>query len=412
MIRNLQYYKFCAYGFLKNLRFFEIFFILFLKALGLSYLSIGLLYSVRQITINIMEIPSGLIADSFGHKRALLFSFVSYLGSFFLFYFSSSIYYLGVAMVFYGLGEAFRSGTHKAIILNYLEAHNISDFKTRYYGSTRSWSQFGLAVVALLSALFFYFGTGYRTLFLITVIPYVLDLINVASYPAEKSVQQERSLNAILKMFKSTTLEFLNFFRQASSLRPMFSAASYIAFFKTVKDYLQPILLALTLQLTISENASAEREQALVFGIVFSLIFLMTSFVSRNAYKLEEHFKQLSLANNLLYLGGILSTGLAGLFLIFEWKMTAVLIFVVLYLVQNARRPLMISYLSSFIDSKILASGLSATSQLETVIIIIFAPLLGYLIDGLGIGGGLIIGSAIFLLVYPFVKLNKETGSL
>ncbi len=409
MIRNLQYYKFCAYGFLKNLRFFDIFFILFLKDIGLSYLSIGLLYSTRQITINLMEIPSGLIADSFGRKQALLFSFSAYLGSFILFYFSDTFYFLAMAMVFYGFGEAFRSGTHKAIILNYLEIHNLTDQKTRYYGSTRSWSQFGSAVVALLSALFLYFGTGYRTLFLITVIPYILDLINVASYPSEKTDQRQKSFSAVFNLFKSTTLEFLNFFHHASSLRPMFSTASYIAFFKTVKDYLQPILLALALQWAITGNASVEKKQALVFGIAFSLIFLMTSFVSRNAYKFEEHFKHLSIANNILYLIGILSTALAGVFLVIGWQVPAVLIFIFLYLVQNIRRPLMVSYLSTFIDSKILASGLSATSQLETIIIVLFAPLVGYLIDGFGVGGGLMVGSAIFILVYPLVRLRTGT---
>lgn len=408
MVNKIQYYKFCAYGFLKNLRFFEIFFILFLKETGLSYLSIGLLYSIRQITINLMEIPSGLIADTFGRKRALVFSFSAYLGSFILFYFSSSFYLLSVAMVFFGFGEAFRSGTHKAIILNFLETQNLVNQKTRYYGSTRSWSQFGSAVVAVLSALFIYFGTGYRTLFLFTVVPYILDLINVASYPAEKSTQHERSLGSIVRLFKSTTLEFFNFFRSVSSLRSMFSAASYIAFFKIIKDYLQPILLALTLQWTLIGNVSSEKKQALVFGAVFFLIFLMTSFVSRNAYKLEERLKHISTATNLLYVLGILSTALSGILLVLGWEIAAVLIFVLLYLVQNARRPLMVSYLSTFIDNRILASGLSASSQLETIIIVLFAPLLGSLIDGLGLGGGLIAGSTIFLFAYPLVKLKAN----
>ncbi|MDO7976343.1 hypothetical protein [Oceanotoga teriensis] len=39
--KDKQYYKFCMYGFFKNLRFFEPFFMLFLKEKGLSFTEIG-----------------------------------------------------------------------------------------------------------------------------------------------------------------------------------------------------------------------------------------------------------------------------------------------------------------------------------------------------------------------------------
>ena len=62
--RNLQYYKFCMYGFLKNLRFFDPFLILFFINAGLSFLQIGTLYAIREISTNILEIPTGIAADS------------------------------------------------------------------------------------------------------------------------------------------------------------------------------------------------------------------------------------------------------------------------------------------------------------------------------------------------------------
>ncbi|MFO7780135.1 MAG: hypothetical protein R6W94_00755, partial [Spirochaetia bacterium] len=47
--RDLQYAKFSAYGFLKNLRFFEPFMILFLLGQGLSYLQVGTLYAANAV---------------------------------------------------------------------------------------------------------------------------------------------------------------------------------------------------------------------------------------------------------------------------------------------------------------------------------------------------------------------------
>ena len=407
MIRNKQYIKFCAYGFFKNLRFFEIFFILFLKETGLSYLSIGLLYSVRQITINVMEIPSGIIADTFSRKRALLFAMIAYLISFVIFYLSSRFIFLSIAMVFYGLGEAFRSGTHKAIILNYLEDNQLLHLKTRYYGSTRSWSQRGSALVSLLAAGFYYFGTGYRTLFLITLIPYLIDLILIGTYPADHKKNRLGTDFSIVPLFKQTISDFMRFFKSAQRLRLLFSAAAYTAFFKTSKDYLQPLLLALTIQLPFLLDQSRETRSALIFGGVFFILYLLTSFASQNAWKAERLFSHPSTAVNLFYLVGVGGVSLAGILLHFNQSGIAALGFVFLYLVQNLRRPLMVSIMSGQINSDILASGLSAESQLVTVLVAIFAPLFGLFIDVLGLGGGLFAGSAIFLLLFPLARLKS-----
>ena len=56
-------------------------------------------------------------------------------------------------MVFFALGESFRSGTHKAMILEYLKRNGLMAHKVAYYGHTRSWSQIGSAVMALTAGL-------------------------------------------------------------------------------------------------------------------------------------------------------------------------------------------------------------------------------------------------------------------
>ncbi|MDX2432086.1 MAG: MFS transporter, partial [Bacteroides sp.] len=71
ILKDRQYFKFCMYGFLKNLRFFDAFFILFLVETGVSFTQIGLLYAVREVVTNLFELPSGILADTFGRKKAL-----------------------------------------------------------------------------------------------------------------------------------------------------------------------------------------------------------------------------------------------------------------------------------------------------------------------------------------------------
>jgi len=406
--KDIQYYKFCAYGFFKNLRFFEIFFLLYLKETGLSYTSIGFLYSIRQIVINLMEIPSGLLADSFGRKRALLFSFFAYILSFLIFYISNHFYLLSLAMIFFGFGEAFRSGTHKAIILSYLRQKNLLALKSRYYGSTRSWSQLGSAVVALLSAAFIFWGTAYRTLFIITLVPYILDLILISTYPADHTEEVQFSPKILYRAFLNTSRTFMNLFRNPHTLSALFSTAVYIAFFKTIKDYLQPLLKTIAIQIPLLLMLDQDKRSAILFGTVYFVLFLLTSFVSKNAWILEKKFRNLTNPVNLLYLLGVSSIALAGIALYFDYRTVAMIFFLALFLVQNARRPLMLSLLSERIDSRIMASGLSAESQLETLLVALLAPGLGWLTDLYGLSGGLFFISLLFILFFPLVRLRNH----
>ncbi|MCJ7735390.1 MAG: MFS transporter, partial [Anaerolineales bacterium] len=149
--KDSMFYRFSLYGFLKNLRFFDPFILLIFRSYGLSFLQIGLLYSIRNIATNFLEIPTGVLADSFGRRKAMITSFISYIFSFLILYLLVDFWSLALAMILFAFGEAFRSGTHKALILEYLKINQISDLKVAYYGLTRSASQFGSAINALIA---------------------------------------------------------------------------------------------------------------------------------------------------------------------------------------------------------------------------------------------------------------------
>ena len=76
--KDHQIWKFSAYGFLKNLRFFEPYLLIFLIGNGLSLFQIGILYGIREAITYIFEVPSGIIADYFGRKQELYMCFTFY----------------------------------------------------------------------------------------------------------------------------------------------------------------------------------------------------------------------------------------------------------------------------------------------------------------------------------------------
>jgi MFS family permease len=176
-------FRFSLYGFLKNLKFFEPFLILFFRDAGLTFFQIGLLYAVRDIATNVFETPSGLLADVFGRRRCMVLSFSGYILSFLIFYMIPSFPAYMLAMLVFGFGEAFRTGTHKALILEHLRLKDQTHLKVPYYGRTRAASQLGAALNSLLAAGLVFLTGNYRFIFLASTVPYLLDLINLASYP-------------------------------------------------------------------------------------------------------------------------------------------------------------------------------------------------------------------------------------
>ena len=77
--------RFSLYGFLKNQQYYDCFLLLAFRQMGLSYFIIGLLIAFREIMINIMEIPTGGIADLCGKRSSMIFSFIAYIFSFAIF---------------------------------------------------------------------------------------------------------------------------------------------------------------------------------------------------------------------------------------------------------------------------------------------------------------------------------------
>ena len=185
--------RFSLYGFLKNQRYFEPFIILFFLQQGLSFTQIGFLIAFRELFINLMEIPSGAVADLFGRRRSMIVSFSSYIISFAIFGFSQYYWHFFLAMFFFAVGEAFRTGTHKAMIFTWLRIEGRLDEKTKIYGYTRSWSKYGSAVSTVLAVAFVLLTNNYAYVFFFAIIPYIAGLINFMTYPRELEGQPDEN---------------------------------------------------------------------------------------------------------------------------------------------------------------------------------------------------------------------------
>jgi MFS family permease len=402
-----QILKFSFYGFLKNLRFFDPYLYLYFIESGLEYTEIGLLLAVREVIIFVFEIPSGVLADRFGKKTELITSFMFYIISFVLFYLGDGFIDYTIAMVFFGFGEAFRSGTHKAMIMAYLDKKDIKDSKSKVYGKTRSFSLIGSTISSLISIIFIITLPNLSWLFIIAIIPYILDMILIITYPRFLNERIDSKFN--FRDFLKENVRAVKYVLNTKNIRVLLmGSSSYNAGFKSIKDYIQPLIVSLTLSVLLFSNFSPEDNTNMYLGFIYAFIYIISAFATYNSHKLSKFINRETIISSMWILSGI-SLIILGFFIN---SLTIILVvFLLLYVFLNIRKPLMIEKIGDAVDGKKRASVLSIESQSTSLLIALFAPILGLIADNYSIELMLtLVGitmSIIYLLSYYYK--NKVT---
>ena len=376
-------FRFSLYGFLKNQRYFDPFLLLAFREKGVSYFLYGILIGFREVCTNIFEIPSGALADLYGRRRAMIFSFCAYTTSFAIFAMSESIPILFLGMFFFGLGDAFRTGTHKAMIFDWLSQQGRSDEKTKIYGFTRSWSQMGSAVSVLIAGTLVFYRGNFVDIFWFSIIPYLLNIINFLGYPArlDGDRQNKFSLIAVARMLGSALKQAVQF---PPLRRLVFEGMGFEGMYKASKDFLQPILkqtaIALPVLLILDES---KRAALLVAGVYFALYFL-SAFASRNSHRVSDWRGGDEGAAQFMWWIDLALFALLIPALWFSWYPAIIALFVGLAILQNFWRPGLISRFNAQSTPEMSATILSIEAQSKSLATIVLAPLLGWLVDNVG----------------------------
>jgi MFS family permease len=428
ILKDPLMWKFRFYGFFKNLRFFEPYLIVmlyvYLSEFNTEFIlfKIGLIFLVQEVFTYAFEIPSGILADRFGKKNELLICFVFYIISFILYFIGlgrniNYFFVIFLAAAFYGLGESFRSGTHKAMILTWMDKYKYQDHKTFVYGRTRSWSLIGSTINGIVSIFFVIFIPASQWVFIITIVPYLLDFFLIASYPSYMNDHVPSDANFLKEMGKGFK-DMITAIRNRKLIRGVFSSSTYDAIYKSIKDYIQPVIvvyigLIVTNLGLISVNLGEDDLITIFLGSMYSLFYIFSSIASRNAYKVKEITKSAKKAMDILF---YLFAGVLILNSIFIWvdiPVVVIFLFLLIYIFENFRRPLAVDYLGDVIKKEQRATMLSVEAQFKSIFVFIFAPLFGLIADfsipGLFIGvAGFMILVNLFLLSGDSSETKKE----
>jgi MFS family permease len=416
-------FRFSLYGFLKNQRYFEPFLVLALLQMDVSFFGIGLLFGFRELAVNIIEIPSGAIADLYGRRKSMVLSFSAYILGFLTFGFADQLAPLFVAMFLIAVGDAFRTGTHKAMIFTWLRIQDRSDERTQIYGYTRSWSKIGSAVSAVVAAAFVLAADSYTLIFFFAVVPYALNIVNFLRYP--KELEGDPTMSAgprqLVQHMNRTLVDAV---RRPGLRRLILESIGFEGVFHAVKDYLQPVLalaaIAVASRYSFSANLSEVQQSALLVGPVYLVVHLLSSAASRNAHRVAARAGGEVNAARWIWAASVAI--FAVIFLAGFTNISALLIlaFVTLHVLQDAWRPILISRFDEHSSEEQGATILSVESQSRRFATMLSAPLIGLAIDiaqsqSIGSGAfwpigviGVVVGLAFFATAFRPTPVTDE----
>ena len=404
-------YKFKFYGFFKNLKFFEPYLIIIFLAWEINLFQIGILIAIQEIITFIFEVPSGMLADTRGKKTELMFCFIFYIISFIFYFMGPAYIFLILGAMLFGLGEAFRSGTHKAMEMKWMEKNDILQYKSFVYGTTRSYSLYGSAISSVLSIILILNIPASRWIFLITIIPYIIDFVLIATYPSymnEHSPKKSSYWKDFITAFKG-----LKIVATDRRLRKgLLSTSFYDGIYKSLKDYIQPIIkLFIAILLVDFALASSPLEEefflTLFLGLIYASFYLVSSYSSKKAYFIQKKLKSSKFAMDLIfYIFAILILGEA-ILIWFQIPLFIIIFYLFIYIFYNMRRPIAIDFLGDIMSKDQRATILSVEALLKSILVVIFAPLFGYIAEVYSIGV-LFLWLGIFTLLINFFLLRGD----
>jgi len=424
-------FRFYLYSFFKNLRFADPFLVLYFLDLGLSYSIIGLMLGLQHLATVLLEFPSGILADGWGRCRVTSLCFVFYCLSFTGFSLTGIWPAIPLAswligcLILFALGEALRTGSHKAIMLDYLDSIGQADRVTWLIGRTRAVSKYTSATAAISGGLILSWSREYAVLFALSAAAALGGCLLMLTYPRELEGDAWRARQPSAETTKPVRVGSLRLMWQHPEFWPLFlQSVIFESQLKVVLKYFtQPFLkngLAL-LGIAIIAPASAtgvERLGAFGVGLNEFVRDTLGGYGARVSSEFERNFRSSIAALNRIYvlaIAGIL--GLAACSLSLKWGLIpGLLLLSFLTILQNLRRPIFVSSLNSRMEKAQRASVLSFESVCRAITIACLLPLFGRAVDLFGLAavwaiacGILVLGS--FIKVTPVTELSSPIPS-
>ncbi len=331
------------------------------------------------LSVLLLEVPSGYLADVIGRKKTLI------LGAFFLpvgiavYAFTSSFYTFILAEFIVAVGNSMRSGCDSAFIYDTLiQLKEESEYK-KFEGRTMFYTRIGTGLSSVAGGLFallslhlpFYINIGTSVLML----PLAISLIE----PKRKKFEASSPLKDILRIFWFSLthgqLRRLMLYAALLMSTGIIGVWAYFLYYRS---------------LGISIG---------YFGVIFAAFQLSSAFGSRSAHSIE---KAIGKKQSYLILMLIAPTFL--LLGVFKSILLLPLIFLNAFLWGTAF-PIILDDINRLIQSEVRATIISVAHMIGSLSYVILAPLFGKLVDTYSLSNAFLL-MGVYFIVYGSIILG------
>lgn len=369
---NIKKYYF--YQLFNGLSFFAPVIVLFWQARGLNMTQIMVLQSIYAISVVLLELPTGVLADNLGKKASLIFGSLFFALGLFIYGASFKFWQFVIGEITVGVGSAFVSGADRAFLHETLKSLDREPEYVRVEGRARSLAQIAQALGNLGGGLI-----GSISLGLTLIASGVASLISllIGFSLTETKIKLARKERTDYQKIIQESLRIIKDNRQVLWL------VSFFAFFNSIiwitNWFTQPYLQMLNIPIVY-------------FGIIFtgfSLVAALASLLTEWFEKISRHrpFMVISLAACILM---FLISKFPNIYIFSLWSLLAALVVV--------NQTLVTHQVLSLIPLDRAATVLSFQNLLRRFIYAGFGPILGKISDSFGVLAALQANGVVLLL--------------
>jgi predicted MFS family arabinose efflux permease len=342
---------------------------------GFGMKEVLLLQAIYSVTIVVMEIPSGYLADVFGRKKTLVLGSVLGFGGFLCYAVGSGFWGFLLAEVILGIGQSFISGADSALMYDSLKEMKKEKEYIRYEGRLTSAGNISEAVAAFLAfipaAISLRAPYVAQTFVAFLAVPAAMMLVEPGHFRRQTGLRMKNIL-MVVKYAVSDHREmrrniFFSSVIGAATLTMAWFAQRFFGVIRLDLEYYSP---------------------------AWAILNLTTGLFSYMAYRIE---RRLGMKRSLLLITLLIPTGY--IFLGFNHSYLGLIILWLFYIVRGFATPVLKDYINRITESKIRATVLSVRNFIIRLLFASTAPFFGWIADAWSFQSALLVSGGMFMLL-------------
>ena len=349
--------------------------VLFYESNGLSVRHVFILQAIYSVSVVVLEIPSGYMADVLGRKLTLISGAVLGFLGFLIYSCSYGFWGFLVAEVVLGIGQSFISGADSAMLYDSLKQDNREHEYAKYEGFTMSIGNFAEAIAGVAGG--FLATISLRTPYIIqTVIAFFAIPAAIALVEPKKVTDSAMpGLKAIFRVVRYSLVE-------SKELRYNIIVSSVIGCGTlTMAWFVQPFFIQINLPVKW-------------YGVLWTMLNILVGITAIFAFRFDKRYGQIKLVTAIVI---VISVCFALVGLIASYWALAVLI--LFYLLRGVATPVLKDYINRLCDSNIRATVLSVRNFVIRIMFSIIAPIVGWMCDAYSLSIALYLVAIVVIIV-------------